>query len=444
MTDAVRFTNPVLAGDRPDPAVIRVGHEYWMTYSSFQAAPGLPLYRSTDLVNWTFEGSALPRPLGNTFAVDIAEHDGHFFIYIPFIPAPWSELSEPSIFVIHAPSMPSPCASVRPSSLLSYPHMDSPPRDDRRRAADLMTEAVPRAAPGDSVARSLSMLREGKLEEAGHLYLVDEQGRLLGQVPVERLLAARPEQVLADLQGPPPLEVNPDDVAESAALLAVERHEADVTVVDERRRLLGAIPIGRLLALLHEEHVDDLLRKGGVGSVHPAPTEPHSTIDAFRARIPWLILGLVGGWVAAGIAGAFEAALQQEIALAFFLPLVVYMADAIGTQTETILVRRMVYGRVALLRQLWREALLGLLMGLTIGAAAWIGLWLVDGRGRVATIVALTILCSSIVATLIASFLPWVLDRLGVDPAMASGPVATVLQDLLSVAIYLGIATVII
>ena len=319
--------------------------------------------------------------------------------------------------------------------------MDSPPRDDRRRAADLMTEAVPRAAPGDSVARSLSMLREGKLEEAGHLYLVDEQGRLLGQVPVERLLAARPEQVLADLQGPPPLEVNPDDVAESAALLAVERHEADVTVVDERRRLLGAIPIGRLLALLHEEHVDDLLRKGGVGSVHPAPTEPHSTIDAFRARIPWLILGLVGGWVAAGIAGAFEAALQQEIALAFFLPLVVYMADAVGTQTETVLVRTLAYGRVSVLLHLWREGLLGLLIGGTVGAVAGLGLYVFGGYRQVALVIAITLLATSCVATLVATLLPLALDRLGVDPALASGPIATVLQDLLSVAMYLGIAT---
>jgi magnesium transporter len=72
------------------------------------------------------------------------------------------------------------------------------------------------------------------------------------------------------------------------------------------------------------------------------------------------------------------------------------------------------------------------------------GLWLLDGRGHVAAVVALTILCSSIIATLIASLLPWILDRMGFDPAMASGPVATVLQDLLSVAIYLGIATAII
>ncbi|WP_173921641.1 family 43 glycosylhydrolase [Agromyces sp. Marseille-P2726] len=102
------FTNPVLGGDRPDPAIIRVGDEYWMTYSSFESAPGLLLYRSTDLVNWTFESAALPEPLGSTFAVDIAEHDGRFFIYIPFIPTPWSKLTEPSIFVIHAPSMAGP------------------------------------------------------------------------------------------------------------------------------------------------------------------------------------------------------------------------------------------------------------------------------------------------------------------------------------------------
>ena len=99
------FTNPVLPGDRPDPAIIKVGDEYWMTYSSFESAPGLLLYRSTDLVNWIYECAALPEPIGSTFAVDIAEHDRRFLIYIPFIPAPWSDLTEPSIFVIHAPSM---------------------------------------------------------------------------------------------------------------------------------------------------------------------------------------------------------------------------------------------------------------------------------------------------------------------------------------------------
>jgi len=84
----VTFTNPVLGGDRPDPAILKDGDVYWMTYSSFESAPGLALYRSIDLVNWTYECAALPAPLGNTFAVDIAKHGGRYFIYIPFIPRP--------------------------------------------------------------------------------------------------------------------------------------------------------------------------------------------------------------------------------------------------------------------------------------------------------------------------------------------------------------------
>ncbi|WZH38345.1 MAG: family 43 glycosylhydrolase [Microbacterium enclense] len=102
------FRNPVLGGDRPDPAVIRVGDEYWMTSSSFESAPGLLLLRSRDLVTWEYVTAALPEPVGVTFAVDIAEVDGRFFIYIPFIPASWSPLTEPSIFVIHADAMEGP------------------------------------------------------------------------------------------------------------------------------------------------------------------------------------------------------------------------------------------------------------------------------------------------------------------------------------------------
>jgi magnesium transporter len=101
----------------------------------------------------------------------------------------------------------------------------------------------------------------------------------------------------------------------------------------------------------------------------------------------------------------------------------------------------MVYVRVSLFRQLWREASLGLSIALTIGGAAWIGLRLLDGRGRVVAVAPLTILSTSIIATLAPSLLPWVLDLLGVDPAMASGPLAIVLQDLLNAAICLGIAT---
>jgi len=114
MTDAARsapdlgngtFRNPVLPGDRPDPAVLRVGDQYYLTYSSFDASPGLTIWRSPDLVNWTFVTCALDEPLSTVFAPDFIEHDGRFYLYIPFIPSAWSDaIPEPQIWVIHADS----------------------------------------------------------------------------------------------------------------------------------------------------------------------------------------------------------------------------------------------------------------------------------------------------------------------------------------------------
>ena len=310
-------------------------------------------------------------------------------------------------------------------------------------ATELMTVEVPKAAEDQTVAELLSTIRQRPWKELSHIYLVDYQSRLIGQVPIESLLAAEGGTKLSALRGAPPVEVLPDDNAETVALRAVERHDVDVAVIDRQQHLLGAIPIGRLLALLHEEHVDNFLRMGGIGAVHPEPTAEPSTVAAFRARIPWLAIGLIGGFLAGGVTSFFELALKQEVALVFFLPLVVYMADAVGTQTETILVRALAYGHVSVGAQLLREGLVGSLIGGTTGLLAGLALWLWDGRPFMALVLALTLAITAVVATLVASVLPLGLARLGTDPALASGPVATVLQDILSVAIYLSIATMV-
>ena len=105
-----RFLNPILSGDYPDPSVLKDGDDYYMTHSSFDSAPGLLIWHSRDLVNWRPLGPALARPLGTVFAVDIARHDGRYFIYIPFMKAPWSPPlpSFANTYVIHAPSMEGP------------------------------------------------------------------------------------------------------------------------------------------------------------------------------------------------------------------------------------------------------------------------------------------------------------------------------------------------
>src|SRR5512134_54451 len=189
-------------------------------------------------------------------------------------------------------------------------------------AADLMTAVVPQAHPNALVAETVAALRSRPWDEAGHIYLLDERSQLVGQVPIERLLVAPLEIRLDALHGDPPLIVRASDNAETVALLAVEQHDADVAVLDESSRFMGAIPIGRLLALLHEEHVDDILRMGGLAAFHPAPPEMGGIAQIVRARVPWLLIGLVGGFLAGGVASLFETSLKDNITLAFFLPLV--------------------------------------------------------------------------------------------------------------------------
>ena len=102
-----RFLNPILAGDFPDPTILKDGDDYYMTHSSFEAAPGLLIWHSRDLVYWTPVGTALEKPLGTVFAVDLVKHGGRYYIYIPFMAAPWSRglASFANIYVIHADSM---------------------------------------------------------------------------------------------------------------------------------------------------------------------------------------------------------------------------------------------------------------------------------------------------------------------------------------------------
>ena len=163
----------------------------------------------------------------------------------------------------------------------------------------------------------------------------------------------------------------------------------------------------------------------------------------FRHRLPWLLLGLGGSLVAANLVGWFETQLQVNILLAFFIPSIVYLADAVGTQTETIVVRGLSLG-VPIGRMISGELLSGLAIGGTLAVVAGPLVWWRWGDAGVAISVGLAVLAACSTATVAAMALPWLFDAFGRDPAYGSGPLATVVQDLLSIWIYLFIATLVI
>jgi magnesium transporter len=194
--------------------------------------------------------------------------------------------------------------------------------------------------------------------------------------------------------------------------------------------------------LLHE-HEEDMARLGGflrdTSMARAATEEP--VVKRFWHRVPWLLLGLAGALAAADIVGAFERQLQANVILAFFIPGIVYLADAVGTQTEALIIRGLSVG-VPIGRVLRREIFTGVAIGLTLGFVFYpVAVWRWDNRD-IALAVSLAIFAACATASTVAMALPWTLHRMGIDPAFGSGPLATVIQDLLSIIIYLAIATV--
>lgn len=307
--------------------------------------------------------------------------------------------------------------------------------------ADHSTARVPVAAPGETAAEARRHMVGESFDYIDDVVVLDE-GRLVGLVPLNRLLEAPEDALLGDLADPDPVVIRPGEPEESAAWRLVRRRQDNLAVLGSDGTFVGLVPAHQLLGRLLAQHDEDAARLGGYlassGRARLAAEEPVSR--RLLHRLPWLLVGLVGAMASAVLVGSFEAELDEKVLLAFFVPAVVYMADAVGTQTETLLIRGMsadIDMRTVVRRELVTGVLIGVLVGLSFFPFALLG-W---GDADVALGVALALTASCSIATSVATALPRLLQRLGSDPAFGSGPLATIIQDLLSIAVYLAIAT---
>jgi magnesium transporter len=215
--------------------------------------------------------------------------------------------------------------------------------------------------------------------------------------------------------------------------------------VDQQGRFVGLIPPPQLIEVLLTEHDEDLARLSGyLRNTRSARTASEEGVRRrYWHRLPWLVVGLLGAILAAEVLAVHEARLEATVLLAFFLPGLVYLADAVGTQTETVIVRGMSVG-VPIRGVVRLELTTGLLVGLTLAAVFVPIAWLRWGSPDVIAAVAISMVAACSIATVVAMALPALLRRFGVDPAFGSGPLATVAQDLLTIVIYLAVADAIV
>lgn len=318
------------------------------------------------------------------------------------------------------------------------------PGSELQVAATYATTAVP-IARADNRAGDVRRGMEGRtFDSAADVVVLDDE-RLVGIVTIERLLAAPPATRLGEIMDPDPPVVAPGLDQERAAWRAVQHHESTLAVVDADDRFAGLIPGHRMLAVLLAEHHEDMARIGGF--LHDAEAARRASVEPVIRRLwhrlPWLLLGLGGAMLASVIVGGFEDELRADVVLAFFVPGIVYMADAVGTQTETLVIRGLSIG-VPIGRVVRRELLTGLAVGATLAVLFLPFSLLAWGQPDVSLAVTLALFAACSTATVVAMALPWAFHRLGRDPAFGSGPLATVIQDLLSLIVYFAIAIAIV
>jgi magnesium transporter len=306
-------------------------------------------------------------------------------------------------------------------------------------AGQMAVSDVPVADPTSRSDDVRAALVGGPFASVTEIALVDD-GRFVGIVPIERLLASADETSVGELAETPAI-VQPGADLEAAARATARSGGRSIAVVDAKGQFHGLVPPDRLLQLLEVEHEEDLARLGGflhgTSSARAASLEP--VARRLWHRLPWLGLGLLGAMASAVIVGAFEDEIRKEVLLAFFLPAVVYMADAVGTQTETVVIRGMALG-ISVRAVFARELLTGLVVGALLGGAFFAFALAIWGEADVAAAVGISLAISCSIASAVAMALPYGLARLGRDPAFGSGPLATVIQDLLSIVAYFAVA----
>ena len=262
--------------------------------------------------------------------------------------------------------------------------------------ARYLVEAVPTARPEESAGAVRVRLIGRRYDDASHVFLVNEDGRLVGIAGIGDVMAAAPATPLKGLaRAINSHVVTPATDREEAASAAIRAGVSVLGVCDANARFIGAVPASALISILRDEHLEDLHHMAGILGKSEAAKAALTAPPHRRAfyRLPWLLVGMVGSALATAMMTRFEAALAAHIAVAFFIPAIVYLADAVGTQSEAVAVRSLSLTAADLVPLLAGELGTGILIGVTLGSLAFPLVWLAFGSVALATTVAIALRC---------------------------------------------------
>lgn len=312
---------------------------------------------------------------------------------------------------------------------------------DEDTAGGLMQKEFIKAKMDWPVNRCVVELRRQaeEVEKVYTIYVVDDDDKLVGFLSLKRLLFASPTTKIADLyQSKNIISVKTSDDDEDVARI-MERYDlVSVPVVDLQNKLVGRITIDDVVDVIKEEADKDFQLASGISD----KIESHSSVWRIsKARMPWLLIGMLGGVLGAQVISGFEGGISEVPALAFFIPLITAMGGNVGVQSSAIVVQSLAKGNDqfgSIFKKIGKEALVAVVNGLVLSAIIY-GIAYIFDSSTLGLVVSLSLFTVIMFAAVFGTLIPLMLDRYKIDPALATGPFITTLNDVLGLFIYLTI-----
>ncbi|NQV14409.1 magnesium transporter, partial [bacterium] len=328
-------------------------------------------------------------------------------------------------------------------SLMSYPENS---------AGGLMIPDVFALHEDTTVGEAIASIQnQDEQEMVFYLYVIDERQHLVGVISLRDLITSKPNKKLSQMMITNVHAVQPLTDQEEVAHIVSQYNILAVPVVDDGNKLMGIITVDDVIDVIREEATEDFLQMAGAGRDRDILMK--SAFSNAKTRVPWLFASWIGGMLVASIITTYEETLGQVLALMAFLPIIIGMAGNVGTQTATIVVRGIATGRVApatalyvVIKELQVGFMLGSLYGILLGGSGYLlGLMGYMDIGvmtafELGITIGVAIILAMATAAFVGAMVPVVLNRINLDPAVATGPFVTTSVDILGVVVYFIVA----
>lgn len=311
-------------------------------------------------------------------------------------------------------------------------------RYDEDVAGGLMAKELIKANHNWTVVQCIEEIRRQaeNVQKVYSVYVVDDHDILLGRVSLKRIILANDSTKIADIYEPDQVSVE-TFVSEEEVAQVMRKYDLDaVPVVNVQGKLMGRITIDDVVDVITELAEEE---RNAMAGITEDVEEDDSVWMLTRARLPWLIVGVFGGFISARFIGVFEEDLMRITAIAFFIPLIQATGGNVGIQSSSIVVQSLANPSAfsdSLFNRLFKVFLVAVLNGLVLSLLVYGFNVLTGGTGDLAIVVSVALFGVVIIASFLGTLTPLILDKFGFNPALASGPFITTLNDLLGLAIY--------